>query len=47
MRTANASVPTSDINGTLVGHGDGTYTYTFATDITKVAPGTPRFGALP
>ena len=23
-------------NGTLVDHGDGTYTYTFATDITKV-----------
>ena len=27
---------TSESNGTFVSHGDGTYTYTFATDITKV-----------
>lgn len=28
--------PTSERNGTLVDHGDGTYTYTFATDVTNV-----------
>jgi OmcA/MtrC family decaheme c-type cytochrome len=36
--------PTTDGNGTLVGHGDGTYTYTFATDITKVASLVTAYG---
>ena len=37
--------PTTDSNGTLVGHGDGTYTYTFATDITAVAGAVTAYGA--
>jgi len=36
--------PTTDGNGMLVGHGDGTYTYTFATDITKVAAAVTAYG---
>jgi OmcA/MtrC family decaheme c-type cytochrome len=35
--TAIPTGPTTDGNGVLKGNGDGTYTYTFATDITKVA----------
>lgn len=31
-----ATRPTTESNGTLVDNGDGTYTYTFANDITKV-----------
>ncbi|MDE3033080.1 MAG: OmcA/MtrC family decaheme c-type cytochrome, partial [Acidobacteriota bacterium] len=36
--------PTTDGNGSLVGHGDGTYTYTFATDITQVASAVTAYG---
>ena len=43
--TAVAQKPGTDINGVLVGHGDGTYTYTFFNDITKTAAGIATIAA--
>jgi OmcA/MtrC family decaheme c-type cytochrome len=37
IRSSTTNAPTTESNGTLVDNGDGSYTYTFTTDITTVA----------
>lgn len=37
IRSSTTTAPTTESNGTLVDHGDGSYTYTFNTDIAAVS----------